>query len=246
MNPKTSSMKKTRSGRSYKQKSSARKALFPRRSLAVATRNQVGLGTSCNTVLRTSFFYNATAAASGVYTGYLKPGSAFDPCGDLAAIQPQMYDQFAAQYNRYKVNSCTVRVKITGLNNNGSAGVGGAWVAASYPAIDPTALATYQAAASQQYAKTTSGAFQIVAGGLGCGAEGKYISFKSIKHDSIVGAKSDTWDIGALVTADPTALQYMVLPLFLQGSQAGAHTWMLEIDIYQNVTFSQKKNTVDA
>jgi len=210
------------------------------RSVAMTSKN-VGIGASTTTVLRTSFFYNATAAANGIYTGYLKPGSAFDPCGDLAAIQPQMYDQFAAMYNRYKVNSATVRIKITGADALG----GYVWVCAGYPAIDPTALATYQGAASQQFAKTTSGGFQTVSNGTGAGAEGKYLSFK-LNHNQVIGAKSDTWDIGALVTADPTALQYMVLPLFLQGNAAGAHKWVLEIDIFQNVTFSQKKNTVDA
>jgi len=212
------------------------------RSVAMTSKN-VGIGASTTTVLRTSFFYNATAtAATGVWTGYLKPGSAFDPCGDLAAIQPQMFDQFAAMYNRYKVNSATIRIKITGAQSGG----GYVWACAGYPAIDPTALATYQASASQQFAKTTSGGFQTVGvGNAGAGAEGKYLSFK-LNHNQVIGAKSDTWDIGALVTADPTALQYMVLPLFLQGNAAGAHKWVLEIDIFQNVTFSQKKNTVDA
>jgi len=212
------------------------------RSTAMTSSN-VGIGASTTTVLRTSFFYNATAAAgTGVYTGSLKPGSAFDPCGDLAAIQPQMYDQFSAMYNRYKVNSATVRIKITGVTC--SADAAAVWVGAGYPAVDPTALATYQAAASQQFAKTTSGGFMKVAA-TGAGADGKYLSFK-LNHNQVIGAKSDTWDIGALVTADPTALQYMVLPIFLQGAAAGAHTWVLEIDIFQNVTFSQKKNTVDA
>jgi len=202
----------------------------------------VGLGTSATTVLRTSFFYNASAAAgTGIWTGYLKPGSCFDPTGDLSAIQPQMFDQFAAMYNRYKVNNCHVRIKIHG---GFAAAATYAWVGAGYPAIDPTAVATYQAAASQQYAKTTSGGFQLL-NAAGCGTEGKMLDFK-LKHDSIIGAKSDTWDIGALVTADPTALQFMVLPMFLQGSGAGAHVWILEIDMFQNVTFSQKKNTVDA
>jgi len=218
-----------------------RRLAFPRRTLALVSR-AVGLGTSANTVLRTSFFYNATASAAGVYTGYLKPGSCFDPCGDTAAVQPQMFDQFAAQYNRYKVNSCTIRIKITGVVSTSFAPV---WVAAGYPAVDPTALTTYQAAASQQYAKTTSGGFQYLGTGSGSGAEGKTMTFK-LNHNAIVGSKSDTWDIGALVTADPTALQYMVLPIFLQGSGAVACTWVLEIDIFQNVTFSQKKNVVDA
>ena len=211
------------------------------RTNALASRN-VGIGASTNTVLRTSFFYNATAAASGIWTGYLKPGSCFDPTGDLSTIQPQMFDQFAAMYNRYKVNTASVRIKITGAGGSSTANV---WVAAGYPAIDPTALATYQAAASQQYAKTTSGGFQRLGAGDCPGGEGKYLSFK-LNHNQVIGAKSDTWDIGALVTADPTALQYMVLPLFLQASAATATTWTLEIDIFQNVTFSQKKNTIDA
>ena len=208
----------------------------------------VGLGASATTVLRTSFFTNVTAAAgTGIYTGYLKPGSAFDPCGDLAAIQPQMFDQFAAQYNRYKVNSCRIRMKITGGTNGSLINVN-CWVAAAYPAVDPTAVGTYQGAASQQYAKTTSGGFQLVGNAVatyGVGAASKAISF-NLNHNSIIGAKSDTWDIGALVTADPTALQYMVLPIFLQASGNSPAIWTLEIDMYQNVTFSQKKNVVDA
>lgn len=200
---------------------------------------------STQTILRTSFFYNATAAAgTGVFTGFLKPGSCFDPTGDLAAIQPQMFDQFAAMYSRYKVNSCVVRIKITGAN--GATG-GYVWVASAYPAVDSTALSTYQAASSQQYAKTTSGGFQTttVGSALGVGAEGKYLSFK-LNHNAVVGAKSDTWDIGAPVTSDPTAGQYMVLPIFIQGNANTACTWVLEVDMWQNVTFSQKKNTVDA
>lgn len=201
----------------------------------------VGLGTSATTVLRTSFFANATAAVgTGIFTAFLKPGSCFDPCGDLAAIQPQMFDQFAAQYSRYKVNSATVRIKVTG-----QAGVGGpVWVGAIYPAVDSTALATYQAAASQQYAKTTSCGFQTY-GAAGVGTEGKYLSLR-MNHNAVVGAKSDTWDIGAPVTSDPTAGQFMVMPIFLQVSSAGNATWVLEVDIWQNVTFSQKKNVVDA
>jgi len=218
-----------------------RRLAFPRRTLALVSR-AVGLGTSANTVLRTSFFYNAAASVAGVYTGYLKPGSCFDPCGDLAAVQPQMFDQFAAQYNRYKVNSATVRIKITGANGASTAHV---WVGAAYPAVDPTPLTTYQAAASQQYAKTTSSGFQVFNENAAPGSDGKYLSFK-LNHNSIVGSKSDTWDIGAPVTADPTALQYMVLPIFLQANQQWVVSWVLEIDIFQNVTFSQKKNVVDA
>ena len=207
----------------------------------------VGLGASVTTVLRTSFFTNITAAVgTGIFNCFLKPGSAFDPCGDLAAIQPQMYDQFAAQYNRYKVNTATIRIKIIGGSSGAAAG-NYAWVCAAYPAVDPTALGTYQGAASQQYAKTIGGGFQVVAaGGVGIGAEHKIIKYNKLNHNSVVGVKSDAWDIGALVTADPTALQFMVLPMYFQSNVASASTWVLEIDIFQNVTFSQKKNVVDA
>lgn len=203
----------------------------------------VGLGTSVTTVLRTSFFANVFATAgTGIFNGYLKPGSAFDPCGDLADIQPQMYDQFAAMYERYKVNSYTLRLTIHG-SNSGSAGVFN-YVAASYPAVDPTALATYQAAASQQYAKTVSGGFQR-SDTFGLGNPPQKMFFK-FKHSSVVGTRPDAYDNGALVSADPTAKQYAVQPIFIQGSGASAAGYMLEIDIFQNVTFSQKKNTVDA
>jgi len=214
---------------------------FPRRTLALAAPS-VGLGTSVTTVLRTSFFANRTAAGTGIDTFFLKPGSAFDPTGDIAAIQPQMFDQFAAMYSRYKVNSCVIRMKITGGSTNQ---LSLAWVCAAYPAVDPAALGTYQAAASQQYAKTTSGSFQYITASTGIGTEGKYLNF-DLNHNAIVGSRSDTWDIGAAVTADPTAGQYMVLPVFWQATGANASSYVIEIDMWQNVTFSQKKNTIDA
>lgn len=222
----------------------AKRRTFLGRTLAVA-RPTVGLGTSTTTVLRTSFFYNATAAAgTGVFTGYLRPGSCFDPTGDLSTIQPQMFDQFAAQYNRYLVNDAIVKITVTGaVSSTGSY----AWVMAAYPAVDSTALATYQAAASQQFAKTISGGFQLLGGATsyGAGTEPKHMTFH-LKQPAIVGYRGDAVDSGALVTSDPPALQHMVLPLFLQSNAAGASTWVLEIDIWQNVTFSQKKNVTDA
>jgi len=214
---------------------------FPRRTIAVASAN-VGLGASVTTVLRTSFFANVSAVVgTGVFTGFLRPGSAFDPSGDLAAMQPQMFDQFAAQYNRYKVDKCKIKLKISGLQGAVNAGV---WVAAAYPCVDSTAAATYQAAASQQYAKTQSGGFQIF-NAVGSGSEGKNMYF-DLNHNAVIGSRADAYDSGALVTADPTALQHMVLPIFLQGNTAGVSTWVLEVDMFQTVTFSQKKNVVDA
>jgi len=202
----------------------------------------VGLGPSAVTVLRTSFFANVTAAATGVFTGYLKTGSVFDPCGDLAAIQPQMFDQWAQMYNRYKVNNWTVRVKITGASSGANAY---AWAGSMYPAVDSTALATYQGAGSQAFSKTTSGSFAVV-NGVGAGAYSPTLTIKA-KENTITGVRSsDTYDGGALVTGDPTALQYSVCPILLQCNAAVSASWVLEIDIFQTVTFTNKKNTVDA
>ena len=205
----------------------------------------MGLGTSATTVLRTSFFANVSSAATGVWTGYLKPGSAFDPCGDIADVQPQMFDQFAQMYQRYKVNDYVLKITIHGTTGGGAGGAT-CYVAASYPAVDPTALTTYQAAASQQYAKTVSGGFQTgLASNVGLGNPPTKMYFK-FKHAQIVGTRPDAYDNGALVTADPTALQYAVQPIFIQGNTGGTFGYMLEIDLWQNVTFSQKKNTIDA
>jgi len=217
-----------------------RRLTYPKTRTYALAAPLVGLGASATTVLRTSFFANCTGSAStGIFTGFLKPGSAFDPTGDQSTVQPQMFDQFAQMYSRYKVNSCIIRMKITGASSGGSA----VWVAAAYPAVDSTALTTYQAAASQQYAKTTSGCFQQISS-AGTGAEGKYLSF-NLNHNDVVGARSDTWDIGAPVTADPTTGQFMVLPFFIQANGNTACAWVIEVDILQNTTFSQKKNTAD-
>ena len=50
-----------------------------------------------------------------------------------------------------------------------------------------------------------------------------------LNHNAVIGAKSDTWDIGAPVTADPTTGQFMVLPIFLQANIATISTWVLEV-----------------
>jgi len=135
-------------------------------------------------------------------------------------------------------------MKITGTI--GGAGCFG-YVACIYPAVDSAALATYQAAASQQYAKTTSGSFicQQTTGLTGFGAEGKYLSIK-VNSDAVVGHRGDAVDSGALVNADPPNLQYAVLPVFIQANAGAVCSWMVEVDMFQNVTFSQKKNVVDA
>jgi len=231
------SVKRSRATRS---KTPARRySRFPLRTLAIAAPG-VGLGASATTVLRTSFFANVNTAATGIFTGFLKPGSAFDPTGDISAVQPALFDQFAAIYQRYKVNNCSIKITVTGKDATASR----AWVMASYPSVDSTALGTYQGAATQPLAKTISGGYQV-AGVFGIGASPKQVWHK-LNHDAIVGVKSDAYDSGALVTADPTANQYMVLPMFIQASNNEVTGYVLEIDMWQNVTFSQRKNVVDA
>lgn len=206
----------------------------------------IGLGMSATTVLRTSFFANVAAVgATGIFNGFLKPGSCFDPAGDMGAMQPVLFDQWASMYARYKVNSALIRLKITGSQGAGNAT---AWVGCMYPSVFSTALATYQGAASQAYAKTTSGGFQTLAlaAGFAPGAEGKTLTLK-YNENAVIGVKgADAFDSGALMGADPTALQYSVVPLFLQCNQVGGSTWTVEIDMWQNVTFSQKNAVVDA
>jgi len=239
---KTASSKRNRNARAL----SSRHTPFPfpqRNRLTLPAK--VGVGMSLVTNLKTSFFANVTAAAgTGVFTGFLKPGSAFDPTGDIAAIQPVGYDQFAAIFNRYKVNKAYVTITV--IANAAAAGQY-TWVGASYPCVDSTAAALYQNAASQAYSKTYSGTSTLGPAGSGFGGGPSMCVRKHvIDNETIVGASGDTFDIGALVTADPTSLQYAVLPIFLQYNTAGAGTWTIKVEMIQNVTFSQRKNVVDA
>lgn len=211
---------------------------FPGRSYAFASPS-VGLGASCNTVLRTSFLAQATAAANGIWTGYLKTGSCFDPSGSLGATQPSLFDSFAAVYNRYKVNSCRTVIKVTGMSGTNSI----VWSGAMYPTIDATALTTYQGAASQPYAKTISGGMQAT-GTLGLGNAGVTRTFYHTTK-AVVGHPADFYAQGALTNADPQTGQYMLLSMFLQSLTAEACTFLLEIDMFQNVTFVERKQVVD-
>lgn len=238
---KTPARKRTRT-QMTRSKTPARRSLSygPRSARVVATVGPtVGLGTSLTTSLRTSFFANITSPVSAVWTGYLKPGSCFDPCGDIAAIQPALFDQYAAVFSRYKVNKFTIRMMIVGTSGAAS------YNAAMYPSTDSTALATYQAAASQPWAKTVVGTFWGGSSG-GYGTQKEVLTLSNISNDAVVGVKGDTYDTGAVVGADPPAGQYAVAPIFIQGNVAAACSYVLHFDIWQNVTFSQRKPIADA
>lgn len=190
-------------------------------------------------MLKMSFTLTATTDAAGLWTGYLKPGSAYSPGGTLAAGQAATMDQWAAVYGRYKVNSATCVIRISGANG----GTSYTYSACSYPSIRSTLPATYLGASSQPWAKTVLGGFQI-SNNYGVGNAPTTMIHK-LNHDAIVGSKSDAYDTGALVTADPTANQYMVLPIFIKGDSASIGTYILNVDIWQNVTFSQRTPVTD-
>jgi len=196
----------------------------------------VGVGRSVSTRLRTSFFYNYTCDAAGVFTGYLNPGSCFDPTGSLATIQPAGFDQWAAFFARYLVTGATVRIEFRG-SQAGGATPAAPFVCAAYPSTVTTVPATYQGASSQPYAKT--GTFNNFE---------KHVMLFKLSTQKIVGSRLPpvAEDDGALVGANPTTGQNMILPMFIQYYTGAAATGVLKIDIIQDVTFDQRIQVVDA
>jgi len=189
--------------------------------------------------LETTFFYTGNAAASGVFTGYLNPGSCFDPCGDLSDIQPVGFDQLKAIYARYLVTGAYVEIEATpyeGFTSVSNTLV--PWVLAAYPSTLSTALATYQGAASQPYSKEFL---------LSNNGESKKMIFK-LNTQKIIGSRLPVIaeDCGALVTASPATGQNIVLPIFAQAAVAAALRITFRIRIVQDVIFDQRIQVVDA
>jgi len=198
-------------------------------------RPNVGLGRSLSTKMKTVFYANVVPAVSGVFTGYLNPGSCFDPAGDIAAMQPAGFDQMAAIYARYLVTGATVEVVLMPGYSNSIV----PFVAAGYPSTVSTALATFQGAASQPYSQTKSHP--------GGGAPAVKMFWK-LNTQKVVGARLPVIaeDCGALVSASPTTGQNMILPLFLQNAAAGQTPITLKVTIVQDVIFDQRIQVVDA
>jgi len=235
---KKKSSSRTSRTRPYGSRSKTSKASYAKATVAIATPS-VGLGTGARTQLVTSFFANVTpVAGTGVFTGYLKPGSCFDPTGDIAAIQPAAYDQWAALYGRYLVEKCKVVIEYS--RQTVTAAQQFAFVAAAYPSISATALATYQGAASQPFAKT-----------LLCGVNDNTTSntmIFNLDHKKVLGQKEglSSIDNGGVVGADPPANQFMQLPIFIQNANVGADPVTLKITMIQTVFFDRRIQVVDA
>jgi len=206
------------------------------RSRAIHT-GAPGLGRSLKTKLKTTFYSNVTAAGTGIFTGFLNPGSCFDPCGDLAAIQPVTYDQLSALYARYLVTGATVKITVAPQIEN-QAGLDYAFVMAAYPSTVSTVPSTFQGAASQPYAQQKLHA-------VGSGAV--HMKFK-LDTQKIIGSRLPpvAEDCGALVGADPTNGQFIRLPIFLQNATANAVSWTVLVEIVQDVIFDQRIQVVDA
>lgn len=198
-----------------------------------------GLARSLKTTLKTSFYANVTHAASGVFTGYLNPGSCFDPAGDIATMQPSMYDQLAALYARYLVTDAEVYLEFHPYTTTTGGAGAETSVAAAYPSTVTTALATFQGASSQSYSQS---------GVYGPAIRPLKMKFK-LNAQKIVGSRLPVIaeDCGALVGASPTTGQNMILPIFLQHSTAtvGSLT-LIKCTIIQHVIFDQKIQNVDA
>lgn len=197
-----------------------------------------GLGRSLKTKLETTFFYTATAAATGVWSGYLNVGSCFDPTGSLADIQPVGFDQLKALYARYLVTGGSVEVTFSTRDRNTDGVPQYPWAVTMYPSTVTTIPTTFQGASSQPYSVDTLVPAQN-------GTRTLKLKFNTQK---IVGSRLPVVaeDCGALVTADPATGQNVIVPIFAQYANAAAETIILMVKIVQDVIFDQRIQVVDA
>jgi len=198
----------------------------------------VGLGQGARTRIRTFGHVQVTFGATGIFAGFLKPGSCFDPFGDIAALQPNLFDIWKGVYGRYLVLSATV--KVTVVSRLVGATATDALTIVGYPTLNSTAKTTLQDAASQPYARTTMYG--------GAGTEPKSLYFK-LNHHKVLGKFGPLESLanGALTTADPTSGQFMVLPIFIQSTKndAAPGQAVLEVEIVQDVWFDRRVNVND-
>ena len=202
---------------------------------SLASARGVGLAASLKTQLKTTFFYTATPAGSGIWTGALKTGSCFDPCGTLADVQPAEYDQWCTLFRRYVVLGGYVKVTVMPQINNAANSIN-AFVACMYPDIDATAKPTYQAAASQDWSVK----------GIGGQGQPPVVLYQRFSHAALLGKKGPVTseDNGALYNADPAANQFINHQLFLQWAGNSDLHFTVHVEIVQDVYFDRRV-TVD-
>jgi len=198
----------------------------------------VGLGQGAHTRLRTFFHSPWTLGATGLFTGFLKPFSCFDPCGDLASLQPNLYDTWKTVYGRYLVISATVKISLASTGA-ASATLSNSGTLVAYPSIDPTAKTTVQDAASQPYSKTI----------LYQPGNDKNVMYFKIDARKVLGKYGPLESLanGAAVTADPPSGQHVVLPLYFESLYRAATSpgVTAQIEIVQDVWFDKRINVND-
>jgi len=195
-----------------------------------------GLGRSLRTKLKTSWYANVTpVGATGVFTGFVYPGSCFDPTGNITTHQPTLFDQLKLIYGRYLVTGATVeieacRTQVGTLQET--------FVIAAYPSTVDTPVTKFEEAASRPYAQSKMGQ---------PGAPAVKLFFR-LNTQKIVGSRLPVIaeDCGALVTGNPAIGQNIVLPIFIQNANANNVQVTLKITIIQDVIFDQMINVVDA
>jgi len=211
---------------------------------SVLYRPDVGLGRSVATRLKTVAFANVNVSVGGPVVFQLLPGSAFNPLGDFGGgIQPASFDQWKALFARYLVTGATVHIETSINTESASLPTNPVGLVAAYPStvVGPAAgTATFQGYASQPYAQSK----QVIQNS----ASSKL--FFKLSAQQIIGRRTpvNAEDNGALISASPTTGENMVMPLFVQESQAvGLLNWMvLRITIIQDVVFDQRIQVVDA
>lgn len=199
----------------------------------------VGLGQGVRTRIRTFGHVQMVVGATGIFTGFLKPGSCYDPFGDIGTPQPNLFDVWKGVFGRYLVLGATVKMTIVSQSSIAAAVANGGTLVA-YPSITSTAKTVLQDAASQPYAKT------VLYGGAG--ADPKTLYFK-LNHLKVLGKYGPLESLanGGLVGADPTTGQFMVLPIFYQSTVGTATSGNLtmEVEITQDVWFDKRLNVND-
>lgn len=197
----------------------------------------VGLGSAVRTRLRTYFHYGATLSATGFWTGYLKPFSCDDPCGSLGTIEPNLYDQWKAIFNRYTVISAKVKIGFAPAGVSSNLFINDTTDFVAWPSIDNTAKTNVQDGASQPYAK------QLLVSGNG---DPKYMTFYlDSKKQLGRWGPLDAEVQGALVTADPTEQVYLNILAQSSFTSSAPNPQTMFVEITQDVWFDQRKSIND-
>lgn len=221
--------------RPYKRSRAITKRSYARSLVSV---KGVGLAAGLKTQLKTTFFYNAITNGN-LWTGTLKTGSCFDPCGTLANIQPAEYDQWCTMFGRYVVTGGFVKVTVLPQTDNLTGQANPNFVACMYPDIDATAKADYQAAASQDWSVK----------GIGGTGQPPVVLYQRFSHAALLGKKGPVTseDNGALYNVDPAAGQFINHQLFIQGATSSSNpvqSFLVHVEIVQDVYFD-RRITVD-